>query len=245
MDENLPKQATKAMNALAAFTSKQNDATNSAELLPSVKNLWLIITLNHMPEKQRIKPIRITVPHSLNQAPNVCIIVKDSAKKELKASFAQIAGTSATVLSLAKLRSNYKSFEQKRLLCQSYDIFLADSAIIPMLPKLLGKTFFAKKKHPLPIDLGKKDLKSEYESCLKSTHLHLNKGVTIALKVGTMEMKTKHVVENLVAGITGAVKHIKDGWNGIQALHVKTDDSTSLPVYSNLPKAQQDVETDE
>ena len=48
----------------------------------------------------------------------------------------------AKVLGVSKLRNNYKPHEAKRKLCDSYDLFLADERVIPVLPKLLGKTFF-------------------------------------------------------------------------------------------------------
>ena len=36
-------------------------------------------------------------------------------------------------------RSKYESFEAKRKLCGSYDLFLADERILVHLPKLLGE----------------------------------------------------------------------------------------------------------
>ena len=50
------------------------------------------------------------------------------------------------VISLTKLRKNYKSYESKRQLADLYDVFICDDRIYHLLPKLLGKAFFAKKK---------------------------------------------------------------------------------------------------
>ena len=47
---------------------------------------------------------------------------------------------------MAKLRKNYQSFESKRQLCTLYDVFICDDAIYHLLPKLLGKAFFSRKK---------------------------------------------------------------------------------------------------
>ena len=43
-------------------------------------------------------------------------------------------------------RGNYKTFEAKRNLCDSYDLFMIDRRILPMTAKLLGNSFFRKKK---------------------------------------------------------------------------------------------------
>jgi ribosome biogenesis protein UTP30 len=50
------------------------------------------------------------------------------------------------IIGFRKLRKNYKTFEAKRKLAQSYTMFLADDSIIPMLSKYLGKEFFSRKK---------------------------------------------------------------------------------------------------
>eukprot|EP01048_Picozoa_sp_COSAG05_P024606 COSAG05_NODE_5864_length_1070_cov_1.369722_1_plen_85_part_00 len=50
------------------------------------------------------------------------------------------------VIGLTKLRDNYKTFEAKRNLCDSYDLFMIDRRVLPMASKLLGNSFFRKKK---------------------------------------------------------------------------------------------------
>jgi ribosome biogenesis protein UTP30 len=50
------------------------------------------------------------------------------------------------IIGFRHLRKNYKTFEAKRKLAQSYSMFLADDSIIPMLSKYLGKEFFSRKK---------------------------------------------------------------------------------------------------
>ncbi len=50
------------------------------------------------------------------------------------------------VIPIAKLKTNYKSYELKRRLSSSYDVFLTDKRLYHMLSRLLGKKFFEKKK---------------------------------------------------------------------------------------------------
>ena len=59
----------------------------------------------------------------------------------------------AKAIPLSKLKKDYFDFEAKRKLCGSYDIFLVDNCILGKLPKLLRKTFYKKKKHPIPVNL--------------------------------------------------------------------------------------------
>ena len=100
--------------------------------------------------------IRSPVKHSIrkNLPSGVCLLTKDpqSTYKPLVGSVPEIA----KVIGVTKLGTKFKGFEAKRALCASYDFFLADDSIIPMLPKKLGKTFFLKKKQPVAVDLSGK-----------------------------------------------------------------------------------------
>jgi ribosome biogenesis protein UTP30 len=80
------------------------------------------------------------------------------------------------VIGVSKLRANYKPYEAKRQLCASYGMFLADARVVTILPKLIGKTFFLKKKQPIPVDMTKGDLKKEIARALGSTYMHLTPG---------------------------------------------------------------------
>ena len=78
---------------------------------------------------------------------NVCLITKDP-QREYKDLINPLGLKSITkVVGVSKLRTKYKAFEIRRQLCNSYDLFLADDRVLPLLPKLLGKTFFDKKKY--------------------------------------------------------------------------------------------------
>ena len=47
---------------------------------------------------------------------------------------------------MAKLKTHYKSYESRRQLVVMYDVFLCDNQIYHILPRLLGKEFYRKKK---------------------------------------------------------------------------------------------------
>jgi ribosome biogenesis protein UTP30 len=237
MDTQSCNNVKNAITALKAHSTKTTQ-DKPTELLPTTTNLWAIIALKKLPKKARVKPQRLALPTPIVNSPSVCLIVKDAQKKDIKLK----VSAWATVISVSKLRKNYKSFEQKRQLCASYDMFMADPAILPILPKLLGKTFFAKKKHPIPFDVSKPDLKAEFEQVCSATFLHLNKGATLAIKIATIDMTTKDAAANYKAAIEGAFKYIDNGFEGVQALHVKTDESTALPVYTCLGENVKEVE---
>ena len=67
------------------------------------------------------------------------------------------------MIGISKLKAKYKSFESRRQLRDEHDLFLADKRAITMLPKILGKTFYAGgTKRPVPVELeGYKPKKDE------------------------------------------------------------------------------------
>jgi len=146
------------------------------------------------------------------------------------------------VIGLSKLRSNYKPFEAKRQLCNSYDLFLTDSSILHYLPKLLGKTFFKKKRQPIPIDLNQKNPTKEIERVLNSTFLYLTGGACCAIRIGRTSFSLEDLVDNVLEVTYSAVQKIPKKWKNIQSLHIKTSNSLALPIYSAVPLNTSNIE---
>ena len=110
------------------------------------KVISLVLGMKEFPKAKRTKPHQIAVPHSLHSASEICIIVKDPQKALKERLEAEPIDGVVKVIGLTKLRDNYKTYEAKRNLCDSYDLFMVDRRVLPMLPKLIGKSFFQKKK---------------------------------------------------------------------------------------------------
>ncbi len=106
-------------------------------------------------------------------------------QEEFKKLFQELNITSASkIISLSKLRKNYKSFEAKRQLRDSFDLFLSDNRIVTFLPSLLGKAFYLKKRIPIPIDMTRKNnIAKQIEKCRNSTFMFINTGACVAVKI--------------------------------------------------------------
>ena len=101
------------------------------------KVLSLVVGMKEQPRKERTKAYPIRIPHSLHAESEICILVKDPQKKLKERLESEPVDGVVKIIGLRKLRDNYKTFEAKRNLCDSYDLFMADRRILPMLPKLL------------------------------------------------------------------------------------------------------------
>ncbi|KAI3761849.1 hypothetical protein L1987_52271 [Smallanthus sonchifolius] len=243
--------ATAAVDALLKWKTKQTDS-NTLQLLPQDDFIYLILTLKKIPQKGsgvRTNPNKIPLPHPIvsPDSSELCLIIDDrpnsnlsseSAKKKIKSD-----GISVTkVIKLSKLRTDYKPFESKRKLCDSYDMFFADKRIIPLLPKLLGKQFFKKKKLPLGVDLSHKNWKEQIERGCSSGLLFVRTGTCCVIRVAKISMERDEIVENVRAAIDGVVGFVPKKLAGVRSLHLKFSDSVALPLFQSLPDIKLKIE---
>ncbi|KAJ6313754.1 hypothetical protein OIU78_017409 [Salix suchowensis] len=143
--------------------------------------------VSEIPQKgvSRINAHKIPLPNSLinplNEAPELCLIIddrpksglnKDGAKKKIQNDNIPIS----KIIKLSKLKTDYRPFEAQRKLCDSYDMFFADKRVVPLLPKMLGRQFFKKKKIPVTLDLKHHNWKEQIDRACGSAMLYLRSG---------------------------------------------------------------------
>ena len=117
-----------------------------------------------------------TLPNVVREEKETCLIVKNpkaDAKKFLK-----LYGHDSIqkVLDITALKDKYRSFESRRKLRDSYDVFLCDERVLPQLPALLGKTFFDVKKFPIPVELKSTTFNNHVEKALTALHMYIPSG---------------------------------------------------------------------
>ncbi|KAJ6287953.1 hypothetical protein OIU76_027743 [Salix suchowensis] len=208
-----PKTVEKAVNALLKWRSSKLN-TRKPQLLEQDEFFYLILTLKKIPQKgvSRINAHKIPLPNSLinplNEAPELCLIIddrpksglnKDGAKKKIQNDNIPIS----KIIKLSKLKTDYRPFEAKRKLCDSYDMFFADKRVVPLLPKMLGKQFFKKKKIPVTLDLKHHNWKEQIDRACGSALLYLRSGTCSVVKVGRISMSREEIGKNVMAAING------------------------------------------
>lgn len=240
-DLKVPRSTVSAAVGALLKWKAQSTSEQPQQLLPQDDFIYLNLTLKKIPAKSRTNPFKIALPHPLfDPASEVCLIIDDRPNSNLTSEMAKKIVKSqnipvSKVLKLSKLKSNYKPFEAKRKLCDSYELFLVDRRIVHLLPKLLGKFFFKKKKLPLPLDLTHKNWKEQIERAMGCGFLFMRTGTCCVMKVGKISMESEEIVDNIVQGINGVVKVVPKKWAGVRSLHLKFSDSVALPIYQALP----------
>ena len=114
---------------------------------------------------------------------------------------------------------------------------VCSACVLPMLPPLLGKSFFQKRKLPTAVDLTKTDLKAELEKAVCGALYRHATGTSNSVQVGTCEQTPAQLVDNVVAVVEQVAKRIPGKWTNVQSLSLRTTNSVALPFFNALPNA--------
>ena len=243
-------QLQRALDALLQHETKKRSDEANKELFESDVPIQIQIGLLKPPGYAGPKPHRILLPHASrtkdDEAPEVCLIVKDSSKEwlqELLPHFPSHLGCIKKILTLTSLRTKHHTFAQRRALVAKYSHFLGDDRILPMLPAALGKEFYRHRKL-VPVNLTRKEaLPFTIQKALASTHLKTSKGTCWTIAIGTIKHSSKELLENALAAISQSVEHVPQQWKNVLSLCLKTPSSMALPFYNQLPEQLLDLST--
>ena len=234
-------QVDRAVRALLSHVQRERGTAKTSLLdgLDAEPPVHVLLSTKAMPKAigkaKASKPVPLGLPHpymSLETA-EICLITKDP-QREYKDKLAAL-GLRAKVIGVSKLKKKHKEYEAKRALLRAYEVFLADARVLPMLPPLLGKGFFVKRKLPVAVDLTKKDLRGELEKGVCSALYRHGAGTSNSMQVGTCVQTPAQLVENVVAAVEQAVRLIPGKWSNVQSLSLRTTNSVALPFYNSMP----------
>ncbi|KAI9485108.1 ribosomal protein L1/ribosomal biogenesis protein [Zychaea mexicana] len=229
-------KARKAFKALYKHEQQKKDDN-------VVEPVWLTIATQKNIDLVKSTPLSIPLRHA-TQTPDTrrCLFTKDPQKTYKDLLIAKKIKGVHKVIGISKLKKEYASPEKKRELFSEYGAFLTDKRIAHLLPRILGKEFFKKRKEPMPVDLTKEDLQKEILRAVRSTYMHFNYGNYYAIKIATTGQSDLQAFENCIEALPHILKGVYGGSKNIRSLHIKTSESTSLPVYEGGQKNEEEEE---
>mmetsp|Transcript_366 Transcript_366/g.490 ORF Transcript_366/g.490 Transcript_366/m.490 type:complete len:263 (-) Transcript_366:174-962(-) len=203
------KQVVLAAKALKAYVKKQAESVAERALLTDEdQTISVSFTLTRVPTNPSPKPHMVKIDHPYlteDQRSRVCVIVKDPARAFKDQIQSLNIPCIAKVIGYDKLKRNFKQFKDKRQLLKDYDAFLADLRVYKMLPELMGKEFYQRKKYPCPIKLhgldSGKDLEKQLNAAAASTFFQLGNGPNYSVKVGKTFQKEKEIGQNTMQAL--------------------------------------------
>ncbi|XP_066186411.1 ribosomal L1 domain-containing protein 1 [Sylvia atricapilla] len=231
-------QVKKAVEALVAFARKK--AKGDELLLNEGEGVHMLVTVWKVPQESKV--IKIPLPHGTRpETAEVCLFTKDEpnlSAEQTENLYKKLLlrngiRSVSRIISYKTLKKEYKMFEAKRRLLNSFDLFLSDDRIRRLLPSHLGKHFYEKKKAPLSVNLKAKNLAKELEKYIQGTILPVNnKGCCYLTRVGHTGMKVDEILENVIAAAKVIGDKLPKKWKNVKILHLKTRKSVALPIFN-------------
>jgi proteasome-interacting protein CIC1 len=232
----------KAITALSNWNKQKKENSSKKDLFEDDDTdipIYLEVTGNkYFASSKVLKPRMLEVPHSIHDLEDtrVCLFVKDDLFTDESLARIEILKEDqlknlAQIVTVKDLKTKYKAYEARRKLLSEYDIFLTDSSIANMIPKLLGKIFFESSKFPLTISITERKelnvdkLVKNFNKALKSIGYRLPMGSNMSLRLGMLGQN----IENLIENIQTITKFLEKF--SIRLIQIKLKDSPSLPLY--------------
>ena len=188
--------------------SKETKFTQSVEVLISLKEVD--------PKKTDLNINEIVyLPHPTTKQARVCFIGSGDLAVRAKNSKANL------VLDAAQLENYGGSKRDAKKLARSYDFFLADTALMPRVGKVLGQALGPKGKIPSPVPPN-----SPIEDMIKrmrtAIRVRSRGSLGVMAKVGDSQLSEADLAENILAVVNVVSKKLPNGDRNIKTVMVKT-----------------------
>ncbi|MDG6914227.1 MAG: 50S ribosomal protein L1 [Nitrososphaerota archaeon] len=199
---------------LAELVKKGKDQSKETKFTQSVE---VLISLKEVDPKKTDLNINeiVYLPHPTTKQAKVCFIGSGDLAVRAKNAKANL------VMEPAQLENYGGSKRGAKKLARSYDFFLADTALMPRVGKILGQALGPKGKIPSPVPPN-----SPIEAMINRTRTAIrvrSRGsLGVMAKVGDSKLSEADLAENIVAVVNAVTKKLPNGDRNIKAVMVKT-----------------------
>ncbi|MDA4126979.1 MAG: 50S ribosomal protein L1 [Thaumarchaeota archaeon] len=199
---------------LAELVKKGKDQSKETKFTQSVE---VMITLKEVDPKKTDLNINeiVYLPHPTSKQAKLCFI--GSGDLAVRAKNAKID----LVIEPSQLENYGGNKRDAKKLARSYDFFLADTALMPRVGKVLGQALGPKGKIPTPVPPGA-SIEAMANRMRTAIRVRSRGSLGVMAKVGDSKLTEQQVAENILSAITAIVKKLPNGDKNIKTVMVKT-----------------------
>lgn len=181
------------------------------------QSIELIINLRDIDPKKPEGKIQelLELPHPPGKERRVCVIA--SGEMALKAKKAK----ADLVMDKSELEALMDDKKKQKALAKSYDFFIAEAPLMPLVGKVLGATLGPIGKMPTPVPLTA-DIADQMKKHRKTVLVRLRGQPVLQCRVGTEKMLDEEIAENIQAVIRKIEAKLKKGIKNIRSVSLKT-----------------------
>ena len=199
---------------LAELVKKGKDQSKERKFTQSIE---LMVTLKEVdPKKTDLNVNEIVyLPHPTSKQAKVCFIGSGDLAVRAKAAKANL------VMDPSQLENYGGSKRDAKKLARSYDFFLADTALMPRVGKVLGQTLGPKGKIPTPVPPNA-SVETMINRMRTAIRVRSRGSLGVMAKAGDSSLTEAQLAENILAVINAIVKKLPNGDKNIKTIMVKT-----------------------
>jgi len=189
------------------------------------QSMELIINLRDIDPKKPEGKIQelIELPYPPGKENRICVIA--SGEMALKAKRAK----ADLVIEREELEAMMGDKEKQKELANSYDFFIAEAPLMPLVGKSLGATLGPKGKMPTPVP-PVADIGDHMKRHRKMILLRTRGQPVLLCRVGAENMADEEIAENVQAIIRRVEAKLKRGIKNIRSVVVKTTMGPSIKI---------------
>ncbi|MDA4117436.1 MAG: 50S ribosomal protein L1 [Thaumarchaeota archaeon] len=189
-----------------------------------------ILTFRDVDPKKNDLNINETVylPHPGSHRASICFV--GSGDLLLRAKNAGVDG----VVEPAKLESYAGNKKEAKSLAKQYDFFLADTALMPRIGRILGQYMGPRGKIPTPVPPNAQ-IEGMINRTRSAVRVRSRGSLGVGAKVGDRKLSDEQITDNIVAMIQAVQKKLPNGDKNIKTVTVKT--SMGKPVKAKVQES--------
>jgi len=181
------------------------------------QSIELIINLRDVDVKKpegRIQEL-IELPHAVGKQTKICVFASGELALKAKRAGADL------VMERRELEALAGDKKRRRTLAQTYDFFIAEAPLMPLVGKILGSALGPKGRMPTPVP-PTANIAEHIKRFRRTVLIRLRGQPVLQCRVGTEEMPEEQVVENIRAVLSRLEGKLKKGLKNIESIYIKT-----------------------
>ncbi len=190
-----------------------------------VQSIELIMSLRDIDPKKPEGKIqeRIELPHPAGKESKICVIA--SGEMALKAKKAK----ADLVIEKEELEAIAGDKKKQKELSKSYDYFIAEAPLMPLVGKVLGATLGPKGKMPTPVPPAA-NIAAQIKKHRKMVSLRMRGQPVLQCRVGDENMAEEEIAENVQTVIRRVEAKLKKGIKNVRSVNIKTTMGPSIRI---------------
>lgn len=199
---------------LTDLVKKGKDQSKERKFTQSVE---VILTLKEVDPKKTDLNINeiVYLPHPTASKARVCFIGSGDLALRAKAAKADL------VIEPSQLENYAGSKKDAKKLARSYEFFLADTALMPRIGKILGQALGPKGKIPTPVPPNA-SVETMINRMRTAVRVRSRGSLGVMAKAGDSTLTEPDLAENIQAVVAAVAKKLPNGDKNVKTLMVKT-----------------------